>query len=165
MAEVDISIIQIKKPKDFKINVIIGMSHFMKTVDDIYEAIANVSTDIKFGVAFCEASGDRRIMFEGTDEEMIRLAVSNAKQIGAGHSFVLFLNGTFPISIMHNLKTVPEITTIYCATSNPLQVIVGETKQGRGIMGVIDGGKPTKIESDEDKKSRKSILKQLGYKN
>lgn len=158
-------VIQLERPDDFTVNAIIGMAHFMKTVDDIFEAIVNVNPSIKFGVAFCEASGDRRILFEGTDQEMIDLAVKNAQKIGAGHSFVIFLGGTFPINIMHNLRIVPEITSIYCATSNPLQIIVGETEQGRGILGVIDGGKPTRIETDTDKKERKKILRSLGYKS
>ncbi len=158
-------VIQLERPDDFTVNTIIGMAHFMKTVDDIFEAIVNVNPNIKFGVAFCEASGDRRILFEGTDQEMIDLAVKNAQKIGAGHSFVIFLGRTFPINIMHNLRIVPEITTIYCATSNPLQIIVGETEQGRGILGVIDGGKPTRIETDADKKERKKILRSLGYKS
>ena len=158
-------VVQLERPNDFTVNTIIGMAHFMKTVDDIFEAIVNVNPNIKFGVAFCEASGDRKILFEGTDQEMIDLAVKNAQKIGAGHSFVIFLGGTFPINIMHNLRIVPEITTIYCATSNPLQIIVGETEQGRGILGVIDGGKPTRVETDVDKKERKKILRSLGYKS
>lgn len=162
--EILLELIQIKRPDDFKVNVIIGMSHFMKTVSDIYEAIANVNSSIKFGVAFCEASDKKRIMFDGTDKRMIDLAIYNAKKIGAGHSFIIFLDGTFPINIMQNLRTVPEITTIYCASSNPLQVVVAKTNQGRGIMGVIDGGEPAVVENEKDKKERIDILKKLGYK-
>lgn len=161
---VSLKLIPVEKPDDFRVNVIIGMSHFIKTVDDLYEAVANVSPATKFGVAFCEASGPKLIRTTGTDKEMIELAVKNARAIGAGHSFVLFLNGTFPVNIMHALRTVPEIVNIFCATSNPVSVVVAENKQGRGILGVIDGGSPLGVEGDKDVAERKQLLRDLGYK-
>ena len=164
MAELKLEVVQIERPDDFKVNLILGMSHFIKTVEDIHEAIANVNPSIKFGLAFCEASGDKLIRTTGTDKEMIELAVKNAKKIRAGHCFVLFINGTFPINIMHSLRNVPELVNIYCATANPVQVIVAETSQGRGILGVIDGENKGAVETDKDIKARKELVRALGYK-
>lgn len=161
----NIKAIQIERPEKFDLNIIIGMSHFIKTVEDVYEAVTNVNPEIKFGLAFCEASGPRLIRTTGTDKNLIELAVKNAKKIGAGHSFVLILDGTFPINIMQSLRTVPEIVSLFCATANPLQVLVVETEQGRGIVGVIDGGSPLDIETDKDIEERKKLLREvLGYK-
>lgn len=165
MENIVISLVQIERPDKFDLNIVIGMSHFIKTVEDIYEAIANVNPRIKFGLAFCEASGPRLIRTTGTDKNLIKLAVKNAEKIGAGHSFVLMLDETFPVNIMHSLRTVPEIVSIFCATSNPLQVIVGESEQGRGILGVIDGGTPLGVETKKDVDDRKKLLREgLGYK-
>jgi uncharacterized protein len=164
MGKFNQKVVQIERPDDFKINVIVGMSHFIKTVEDIYESLINVNSDIKFGLAFCEASGDKLIRTCGTSDDMIKLAVDNAKKIGAGHSFVLFLDGSFPINIMDSLKKTRELVTLYCATANPLQVIVAETNQGRGITGVIDGGSPKGVEKEDDIENRRKLLRDLGYK-
>jgi len=155
-------IIPIKKPAE--INFILAQSHFIKTVEDVYEALIEAVPGIKFGIAFCEASGPRMIRVEGTDNEMINLAVENAKAVGAGHSLFIFLKNTFPINILNRLKTISEIVHIYCATANPTEVIVAETKQGRGIMGVIDGGSLLGIEDKKSKQIRKEFLRKIGYK-
>ncbi len=165
MSNLQLEIVQIKRPDDFRINLILGMSHFIKTVEDIYEAITNVNPEIKFGLAFLEASGDKLIRTAGTDQEMIDLAVENAKNLRTGHAFVLFLNQTFPINIMHALKTVPEIVNIFCATSNPVQVIVANTDQGRGILGVVDGENKGNVETKDQIKARQKLLRDLGYKS
>jgi len=155
-------IIPIKKPAE--INFILAQSHFIKTVEVVYEALIEAVPGIKFGIAFCEASGPRMIRVEGTDNEMINLAVENAKAVGAGHSLFIFLKNTFPINILNRLKTISEIVHIYCATANPTEVIVAETKQGRGIMGVIDGGSLLGIEDKKSKQIRKEFLRKIGYK-
>lgn len=166
MNDLSIKVIQIERPDKFDLNIIIGMSHFIKTVEDIHESIANVNPKIKFGLAFCEASGPRLIRTAGTDKKLVELAVKNAKAIGVGHSFVLILDETFPVNIMQSLRTVPEIVNIYCATSNPVQVVVGESKQGKGILGVIDGGAPLGVETEKDIEDRKKLLREiLGYKS
>lgn len=165
MNDLSIKVVQIERPEKFDLNIIVGMSHFIKTIEDVHEAIANVNPKIKFGLAFCEASGPRLIRTTGTDKKLVELAVKNAKAIGVGHSFVLILDETFPVNVMHSLRTVPEIVNIYCATSNPLQVIVGESEQGRGILGVIDGSTPLGVETEKDVKDRKKLLREvLGYK-
>ncbi len=159
----DIKLIPIDKPEP--INVILGQSHFIKTVEDIHEALVTAVPGIKFGLAFCEASGECLIRFSGTDETMIALAQQNALSIGAGHSFILFLGeGYFPINVLNALQQVPEVCGIFCATANPTQVIVAESEQGRGIIGVIDGFSPKGIESAEDIAWRKGFLRQIGYK-
>jgi len=155
-------IIPIKKPAE--INFILAQSHFIKTVEVVYEALIEAVPGIKFGIAFCEASGPRMIRVEGTDNEMINLAVENAKAVGAGHSLFIFLKNTFPINVLNRLKTISEIVHIYCATANPTEVIVAETKQGRGIMGVIDGGSLLGIEDKKSKQIRKEFLRKIGYK-
>ncbi len=166
MEKINLQVVQIERPDKFDLNIIIGMSHFIKTVEDIYEAITNVNPKIKFGLAFCEASGPRLIRTCGTDKKLIDLALKNAQKIGAGHSFILILDETFPVNIMHSLRTVPEIINIFCATSNPLQVIVGESEQGRGILGIIDGGLPLGVETNKDVKERKKLLREvLRYKS
>ncbi|MCK4717184.1 MAG: adenosine-specific kinase [Thermoplasmata archaeon] len=145
-------------------NVIIGQSHFIKTVEDVYEAMVNTVPGIRFGVAFCEASGARLIRFDGTDEALEKLAVKNAEKIGAGHTFVLFLEGAYPINILRHLRQVPEICSIFAATANPLQVVVAASDQGRGIMGVVDGEVPLGVEDEEGKKWRREFLRNIGYK-
>ncbi len=145
-------------------NMIIGTTHFIKSVEDIYECMVNSLPNPKFGLAFCEASGDRLIRFDGTDEELTRLAVEIANRLGTGHTFVLLMRDMYPINVLPRLKQVPEVVNILCATQNPVQVIVAETEQGRGILGVIDGGSPLGVEDDSKKQERKEFLRKIGYK-
>ncbi len=155
--------VKIEKPE--MINFILGQSHFIKTVEDIHEALVTAVPGIQFGLAFCEASGKCLIRWTGTDDAMIELAKQNAQAIGAGHSFILFLgDGFFPINVLKTVQQVPEVCGIFCATANPTEVIVAETDQGRGIMGVIDGFAPKGVESEEDIAWRKGFLRQIGYK-
>jgi len=146
-------------------NIILGMSHFIKTVEDIHEALTEKVPDIKFGLAFCEASGPRLIRKTGTDPELIDIAVKNAEKIAAGHSFIIILKDTFPIAVLNDLKKVEEICTIYCATGNPVEVIIAKSDQGRGIMGVIDGGSSLGVENEEQIAERKEFLRKIGYKS
>lgn len=159
---VSIEVVGVKKPEN--VNVLIGQAHFVKTVEDIYEALVCSVPGIKFGVAFCEASGARRVRCEGTDERMKSLALENALAIGCGHTFCVFLDGAYPINVLNALKNVAEVCGIFCATANPLEVLVAQTKLGRGIMGVIDGETPLGIEGEEDILWRKNLLRQFGYK-
>ena len=154
--------IRIENPGEF--NIILGQSHFIKTVEDVYEAMVNSVPGIKFGVAFSEASAARKVRVEGTDEAMKELASTNLLSIGAGHAFLVFIDGAFPINVLGAIKQVPEIATIFCATANPVEVIVAESEQGRGILGVIDGEPPLGIETEEDRKWRKGFLRKIGYK-
>lgn len=159
----DLKIIAIEKPEP--INFILGQSHFIKTVEDIHETLVNGVPGIKFGLAFCEASGKCLVRFSGTDDAMIELAQKNALAIGAGHSFILFLgDGFYPINVLNAIKNVPEVARIFCATANPTQVIVAETEQGRGILGVVDGSSPQGVEDDSGKDWRKGFLRMIGYK-
>lgn len=155
-------LISIQKPEP--INFIIGQSHFIKTVEDIHEMIVATVPGAQFGLAFCEASGPRLIRTTGTDEEMVKLATENAQAVGAGHSFFIFLKAMFPINILNPLKQLPEVCRIYCATANPTQVVVSESVQGRGILGVIDGGSPLGVETEIDKQERREFLRKIGYK-
>ncbi|MAT98623.1 MAG: hypothetical protein CL608_15885 [Anaerolineaceae bacterium] len=155
----------VKIEKAEAINFILGQSHFIKSVEDIHEALVTAVPGIKFGLAFCEASGKCLIRWTGTDSEMIDLARENAIAIAAGHSFIIFLGeGFFPINVLKAVQLVPEVCTIFCATANPTEVIVAETEQGRGILGVIDGHKPKGVEDDEEIAWRKNFLRQIGYK-
>lgn len=157
------SIVQIDKPE--AVNFVLGQSHFIKTVEDVHEALVNAVPGIKFGLAFCEASGQCLIRASGTDDAMIDLATKNASSIGAGHSFILFLaEGFFPVNVLNVIKAVPEVASIFCATSNPTQVVVAQSEQGRGIIGVIDGFSPKGIEKKEDVTARKEFLRRIGYK-
>jgi len=158
----EIKTVSIAKPED--VNFILGQTHFIKTVEDLYEILVSAVPGIKFGLAFCEASGACLIRSEGTDDEMIKLAVENAKTIGAGHSFIIFLKNAYPINVLNAVKNCPEVCRIFCATANPCQVIVVESEQGRGIMGVIDGFSPKGIEDDEGIRWRKELLRKIGYK-
>jgi len=159
----DLTIVSIEKPEP--VNFILGQSHFIKTVEDIHEALINSVPGIKFGVAFCEASGKCLVRWSGTDPNMIELAQRNALAIGAGHSFIIFLaEGYYPINVLNAVKNVPEVCQIFCATANPVQVLIAETREGRGIMGVIDGQKPQGIEAESDITWRKGFLRQIGYK-
>lgn len=155
--------IPIEKPPE--INFILAQSHFIKTVEDCYETLVEAVPGIKFGLAFCEASGEKKIRKAGTDEEMINLAVKNAKKVGAGHSLFIFLKNAFPINVLNRIKNISEVVNIYCATANPTEVIVAETKQGRGIMGVVDGGSPVGVENKKEEKERKEFLRKIGYKS
>ena len=160
----DLSTVKIEKP--VSINFILGQTHFIKSVEDIHEALVSAVPGIKFGLAFCEASGKCLVRWSGTDPEMIELAQKNAMAISAGHSFILFLGeGFFPINVLNAVKMIPEVCQIYCATANPTEVIVAETDQGRGILGVVDGQKPLGIEEEEDIAWRKGFLRQIGYKS
>jgi len=155
--------VKIEKPEE--LNFILGQSHFIKTVEDIHEALVTSLPGIKFGLAFCESSGKCLVRWTGTDAEMVGLAQRNALAIGAGHSFILFLGqGFYPINVLNLIKMVPEVCHIYCATANPVEVIVAETDLGRGILGVIDGQVPKGVEGDEDIAWRKGFLRQIGYK-
>ena len=161
-AEPALKLVPIENPNE--LNLILGQSHFIKTVEDVHEALVNTVPGIQFGLAFCEASMARLIRHSGTNEELEAIAVKNAEAIGAGHSFILFLKDAFPINVMHAIKRVPEVCRIFCATANPVQVVVAESEQGRGILGVIDGGSPLGIESDDDIAERKALLRTFGYK-
>ncbi len=160
----EIKTVKIEKPED--INFILGQSHFIKTVEDIHEVLVGSVPGIKFGLAFCEASGKCLVRWAGTDDEMIELAKKNALAIGAGHSFILFLGqGFFPINILNSVKSVPEVARIFCATANPTEVLVAETEQGRGILGVVDGFSPKGVEDEEGIQWRKGFLRMIGYKS
>jgi adenosine/AMP kinase len=159
----ELTTVTIEKPETT--NFILGQSHFIKTVEDIHETLVAAVPGIKFGLAFCEASGKCLVRWSGTDEAMTELAKKNALALSAGHSFILFLgDGFYPINILNAIKNIPEVARVFCATANPTQVIVAETEQGRGILGVIDGFKPKGIEDDEGISWRKSFLRQIGYK-
>jgi adenosine/AMP kinase len=155
--------VKIEKPEE--INFILGQSHFIKTVEDVHEALVNSVPGIKFGVAFCEASGKCLIRWSGTDETMIELARKNAQALGAGHSFIIFLgDGFYPVNVLNAVKAVPEVCRIFCATANPVEVVLAETDLGRGILGIVDGSSPLGIEADEDIAWRKDFLRMIGYK-
>jgi uncharacterized protein len=158
----EIKSIEIENPG--QLNFILGHSHFIKTVEDIHEAIVNTVPGAKFGLAFCEASDVCLIRHSGTDEALVALAQKNAMAIGAGHSFIIFMRDMFPINILNTIQAVPEVCRIYCATANPVEVVVAQTDQGRGIMGVIDGFSPKGIEGEADVAKRKSFLRMIGYK-
>ena len=159
----EFKVVPIEKPEP--INFILGQSHFIKTVEDVYETLVTHVPGVRFGLAFCEASGERQIRWAGTDPDMIELAKTNAQAIGAGHAFIVFLaEGFYPINVLNALKLVPEVCRIFCATANPTQVVVAETEQGRGVMGVIDGWAPLGIEGDEGIAWRKRFLRTIGYK-
>ena len=159
---VELKVVKIHKPGD--VNMILGQSHFIKTVEDISEAVTGAVPNAKFGLAFCESSGDCLIRLDGNDADLIALARDNARVIGAGHSFILFLRDCFPINVLNTIKQVQEVCTIYCATANAAEVIVAESAQGRGIMGVIDGEKPRGVEGPEGVAWRTGLLRKFGYK-
>jgi adenosine/AMP kinase len=158
-----LSTLKIDKPDE--INFVLGQSHFVKTVEDVHEALVQTVPGIKFGFAFCEASGALLVRWSGTDDSLIELAKRNALALSAGHSFILFLGaGFFPINILNTLKNIPEVCRIFCATANPVEVVIAETEQGRGIMGVIDGGKSAGVEDETGIAWRKDLLRKIGYK-
>lgn len=145
-------------------NVIIGQSHFIKTAEDLYEAMVNATPSAKFGIAFCEASGPRLVRVEGNDEELKRVAAKNALRIGAGHTFVVMLKNAFPVNVLGAIKGVPEVCSVFCATANELQVVVAKDDNGRGVIGVIDGKSPMGVENDANVKERREFLRKIGYK-
>jgi len=160
----DLSVVQVEKPE--LINFIFGQSHFIKTVEDIHEALVNAVPGIKFGVAFCEASGKCLVRWSGTDETMIELAKKNAMAVSAGHSFFIFLGeGYFPINVLNAVKNVPEVCCVYCATANPTKIVLAQIGEGRAVLGVADGFSPKGIEEPEDIAWRKEFLRQIGYKS
>ncbi len=154
--------VKIEMPEDC--NVILGMAHFIKTVEDLYEALVNAVPNIKFGIGFCESSGPCLIRHEGNDEELRQLAAEKAFEIACGHSFIIFIKNAYPVNVLDKIKSVPEVCTVYAATANPIEVIIAETERGRGIVGVIDGLRSKGIETEEDIKARKEFLRKIGYK-
>jgi adenosine/AMP kinase len=159
---VELKTVKIDKPADM--NFILGQSHFIKTVEDLYEALVQTVPGIKFGIGFCESSGPALVRWAGNDPNLIRLAQENALALSCGHSFIIFMEKAYPINILNAVKNVPEVCQIFCATANPVEVIVAETEHGRGILGVIDGVKTKGIENEEDVKVRKELLRKIGYK-
>lgn len=145
-------------------NIIIGQTHFIKTVEDLYEIMVGISAQVKFGIAFCEASGACLIRVAGNDSTLQEIATNNAKVLAAGHSFVILLKEAYPINFLNAIKQCPEVCHVYCATANPVEAIVAETKQGRGILGIVDGFSPQGVETEEDIKARQTLLRQIGYK-
>jgi len=160
--DMEIKSIKINVPEG--LNIIIGQSHFVKTVEDIYEILVGSSPHLKFGIAFSEASGPCLVRYEGNDEELMRLASETSFSLACGHTFVIFLRDGFPINVLNSLKSCQEVCHIICATANPLEVIVADTEQGCGIIGVVDGSRPKGIEGEEDKKARKELLRRFRYK-
>lgn len=154
--------VKIEVPKDC--NVILGMAHFIKTVEDLYEALVNAVPNIKFGIGFCESSGPCLVRHEGNDSELRHLAAEKAFEIACGHIFIIFLRNAYPINVLDKIKKVSEVCTIYAATANPLEIVIAETEQGRGILGVIDGLKSKGVENQEDIKARREFLRKIGYK-
>ena len=155
--------VMISKPAE-EINVILGQSHFIKTVEDIYEAMVNAVPQIRFGLAFVESSGACKVRSEGSDPELRKAAADNALAVGCGHFFIVMLRNAYPVNVLNALKNVPEVCSIYCASANPIEVVVAQTERGRGVMGVIDGAKPAGIENEEEAAWRKNLLRQIGYK-
>ncbi len=158
----ELKTVTIEKPADM--NFILGQSHFIKTVEDLYEAIIGTVPGMKFGIAFCESSGPALVRKQGNDLNLVELAAKNALALACGHCFIIFMTGGFPVNILNTVKNVPEVCRIFCATANPVEVIVAETEQGRGILGVVDGVKANGIESEADVKTRREFLRNIGYK-
>lgn len=158
----ELKLVKIDVPKDC--NMVLGMAHFIKTVEDLYEALKNAVPNIKFGIGFCESSGPCLVRHEGNDEELKTLASKVAFELACGHSFVIFMKNAYPINVLDKIKHVPEVCSIYVATANPVEVIVAETEQGRGILGVVDGLKSKGIETETDVEERKAFLRKMGYK-
>ena len=158
----ELKTVSIEKPPDM--NFILGQSHFIKTVEDLYEAIVQTAPQMKFGVGFCESSGPALVRFAGNDSRLIELAQKNALALSCGHAFIIFMEGGFPINILNTVKSVPEVCQVFCATANPVEVIVAESEQGRGILGVIDGARTRGIETEADIQFRKEFLRKIGYK-
>jgi hypothetical protein len=161
-ATMELHVLTIEKPAEM--NFILGQSHFIKTVEDIHEAVVSTTPAMKFGLAFCESSGPALVRFSGNDEGIVEIAKKNALNLSCGHCFILFMEGGFPVNVLNTIKQVPEVCQIYCATANPVEVVVAETAQGRGIMGVIDGVRSQGLETEADIKVRKTFLRKIGYK-
>jgi len=159
---VELKLVRIEKPDE--VNLILGQAHFIKTVEDLHEAMANAVPEAKFGLAFCESSGPALVRWSGTDAELTDLAKRNALALGAGHAFLILMRGMYPINVLNAVKLVPEVCQIFCATANPVEVIVAETEQGRGILGVVDGVKTKGVEGEEEIAERKALLRRFGYK-
>jgi hypothetical protein len=153
-----------KVPMPEETNVIVGQTHFIKTTEDLYEILVGAVPGIKFGLAFCEASGPCLVRSEGNDPELKKLAAQSAFDIGAGHTFIIYIKNAYPINILNTIKNCPEVCSIFCATANPTQLIIAETEQGRGIMGVVDGSIPKRVETEDEVKERKQFLRKIGYK-
>jgi uncharacterized protein len=158
----ELKTVRIERPEDC--NIIIGQTHFIKSVEDIAEAMVNSVPGVKFGLAFCEASGPCLVRTEGNDSALAKLAAKNALSIGAGHAFIVIMKGAFPVNVLRNVKDTYEVCSIFCATANPVEVVLAETEQGRGIIGVIDGEKPKGIEGDKERVERREFLRKIGYK-
>ncbi|HNR69522.1 MAG TPA: adenosine-specific kinase [bacterium] len=158
----ELKIVQIDNPD--QLNLVLGQSHFIKTVEDVHEALVNAVPGIKFGLAFCESSGPRLVRTSGTDDRLVELAQKNALKIAAGHVFILFLGNAFPLNVLRVLRDVPEMVRFFCATANPVQVVIAETEQGRGVLGVVDGESPLGVENEKEKTERKEFLRRIGYK-
>jgi len=158
----NIDVVKIDNPKN--LNLIFGQSHFIKTVEDLHETLVNAVPGIKFGLAFCESSGPRLIRTSGTAQALTKLAAENARKIGCGHTFIIFLENAFPINVLKAVQNVVEVVGIFCATANEAEVIVATTEHGRAVLGIVDGGSPLGIEQAEDQKERKSLLRKFGYK-
>jgi adenosine/AMP kinase len=159
---VKLNVVPIDKPDDM--NVILGQAHFIKTIEDVHEALVGIGAQLRFGVAFCEASGPCLVRRSGTDDHLVDLATRNALAVGAGHSFVVFLEGGYPVNVLNALKQVPEVCAILCATANPVELVIAETELGRAIVGVVDGHSPAGVETDADVADRKQLLRDIGYK-
>lgn len=155
-------IVPIRKPEDA--NIVIGQTHFIKSAEDLYEAMVNSVPGARFGVAFCEASGPRLVRVEGNDQELMACAAENAMRVGAGHTFFVVMRNAYPVNVLYRIKQVPEVCTIFCATANEVEIAVAESSRGRGIIGVIDGQPPLGVETDSDAKERKEFLRKIGYK-
>jgi len=160
--QLELITVSIEKPEE--LNLILGQAHFIKTVEDLYEALTGNSPHLRFGIAFCESSGPRLVRRAGNDEELVELAVRNALAIGAGHSFIVFLREGYPVNVLNAVKQVPEVCHVYCATANAVEVVLGETPQGRAILGVVDGASPVGVETEEDVAARHDLLRTIGYK-
>lgn len=158
----DLLVIPVDNPEG--LNVILGQSHFIKTVEDLHEALVGACPQARFGLAFCEASGPRLVRRSGNDAGLVQLAAKNALELGAGHAFIVLLRDAYPLNVLNAIKLVPEVCRIFCATANPLSVVVGASEAGRAILGVIDGAPPLGIETDEDVAARKALLRSIGYK-
>lgn len=158
----ELDVVAIEKPEDM--NVIVGQSHFIKTVEDLHEALAGVGPHLRFGLAFCEASGPCLVRRSGNDDALVELAVQNALAVGAGHTFYVFLTDGFPVNVLNQVKQVPEVCHVFCATANPVQLVVAQTELGRGVIGVIDGRSPAGVETDADAADRRALLRAIGYK-
>lgn len=159
---IDIEAVLIEKPDDS--NVIIGQTHFIKSVEDLYEAMVNSVPTIKFGIGFCEASQDRLVRVDGNDQDLVQVAADNAMRIGAGHVFVVIMKDAFPINVLRAVKSVPEVCSVFCATANDVEVLVASTSRGRGVVGVVDGQTPVGVETEDHVKKRKEFLRAIGYK-